>query len=146
MKKVLIYTFSTLFLIIVICLVLFKKDYQVVYAEFNEKIVQGYAPDGYIKFDNKSYLTTNRWIYKWNFLTKRIVPHGESILVYKFDFFDNHYSKIEDGFRFLFLKEEKDHIEYNGQSYKVNHKKGDSLFSKINKNEIIIFINSENLD
>lgn len=146
MKKVLIYTFSTIIFIIVVRLIFLKKDYQVVYAEFNDRNLQAYAPDGYIKFDNKSYLTTNRWIYKWNFLSKLIVPHGESILVYKFDFFDNHYSKVEDGFKFLFLKDEKDHIEYNGQSYKVNHRSGDSSFSKINKNEIIIFINSENLD
>lgn len=146
MKKIVIYISSIILFLIVLGFIFLKKDYQVIYTEFNHKNLQAYAPDCYIKFKNKSYVTTNRWIYKWNFLSKRIVPHGESILVEKLKFFDNPYSKNEEGFKFLHLKETKDSIEYNGKFYKIVYKNGDSLFSKINENEILIFINSENLD
>jgi hypothetical protein len=146
MKKILVYISSIILFLIVLGFIFLKKDYQVIYAEFNHKNLQTYAPDCYIKFKNKSYLTTNRWIYKCNFLSKRIVPNGESILVEKFDFFDHRYSKNEEGFKFLHLKETKDFIKYNGKFYKIDYKNGDSLFSKINGNEILVFINSENLD
>ncbi|WP_028121604.1 hypothetical protein [Epilithonimonas tenax] len=145
MRNILI-SISLIVLIILLAFIFFKKDYQVINAKFNSGNNNFYPPDCYIKFENKNFLTTNRWIYKWNILIKRIVPASESILVYRFNIFENHYSLDEKGFTFLKLLEIKDSVEYNGNAYKIDFRKGDSLFSKINDNEIIIFINSKNLD
>lgn len=80
------------------------------------------------------------------FYPKKITPHSESILIEKFDFFENHYSKEDKKYMFLHLDNKKDSIKYNGRSYTIDHVSVDSSFSKINDNEIIIFINSKNLD
>ena len=146
MMRKLISIFLIVLLIISLVFIVLKKDYQVINAKFNSGNNNFYPPDCYIKFENKNFLTTNRWIYKWNILIKKIVPAGESILVYRFDIFENHYSLGEKGFRFLSLKEKKDSVEYDNKLYKIDRKSGDSIFSKVNDNEIIIFINSKNLD
>ena len=146
MRKILISIPLIVLLIISLVFIFLKKDYQVINAEYNIGSINYYPPDCYIKFENRSFLTTNRWIYKWNILTKRIVPAGESILVNRFSIFEHHYSFDEKGFRFLQLFEKNNSVEYNGNLYKIDRKSGDSIFSKINDNEIIIFINSKNLD
>ena len=146
MKKRVISIFLFILLLIPLVFIFLKKDYQVINAKSTNGNINYYPPDCYIKFENKNFLTTNRWIYKWNILIKRIVPASESILVYRFNIFENHYSLDEKGFTFLKLLEKTDSVKYNGNSYKIDFRKGDSLFSKINDNEIIIFINSKNLD
>jgi|GEM_PF-2506659 len=146
MKRKLIFISLIILVIISPVFIFLKKDYQVINAEYNIENTNYYPPDCYIKFENKKFLTTNRWIYKWNILIKRIVPAGESILAYRFDFFENYYSLDEKGFRLLQLKKKNDSVEYNNKLYKIDRRSGDSLFSKINENKIIIFINSKNLD
>lgn len=146
MKKRVISIFLFILLIISLVFIFLKKDYQVINAKSTNENINYYPPDCYIKFENKNFLTTNRWIYQWNILIKRIVPASESILVYRFNIFENHYFLDEKGFRFLKLLEKRDFVEYNGNSYKIDRRNGDSIFSKINDNEIIIFINSKNLD
>jgi len=146
MKKTLISIFLVVLLLILLGYIFLEKHYQVIKAEYNIGNINVYPPDCYIKFENKKFITTNRLIYRWNILNKRIVSAGESILVYKFDIFENHYSVDEKGFRFLQLKKKNDSVEYNNKLYKIDSRNGDSLFSKINDNEIIIFISSKNLD
>lgn len=146
MRKILIPISLIIVLLFLLSLIFLKKDYQVINAKSTNGTINYYPSDCYIKFENKNFLTTNRWIYKWNILIKRIVPASESILVYSFNIFENHYSLDEKGFRFLKLLEKRDFVEYNGNSYKIDRRNGDSLLSKINDNEIIIFINSKNLD
>lgn len=146
MKKRVISIFLFILLIISLVFIFLKKDYQVINAKSTNGNINYYPPDCYIKFENKNFLTTNRWIYQWNILIKRIVPASESILVYRFNIFENHYFLDEKGFRFLKLLEKRDFVEYNGNSYKIDRRNGDSIFSKINDNEIIIFRNSKNLD
>lgn len=146
MRKILIPISLIISLLFLFSLIFLKKDYQVINAKSTNGNINYYPPDCYIKFENKNFLTTNRWIYKWNILIKRIVPASESILVYSFNIFENHYFLDEKGFRFLKLLEKRDFVEYNGNSYKIDRRNGDSIFSKINDNEIIIFINSKNLD
>jgi hypothetical protein len=146
MKKGLIFLLFSILIIFLLSLIILKKDYQIITAEIDKKTNHFYPKDCFVKFENKNYLTTNRWIYRWQILSKKITPHSESILVEKFDFFENHYSKEDKKYMFLHLDNKKDSIIYNGRSYTIDHVSGDSSFSKINDNEIIIFINSKNLD
>ena len=67
MRNILI-SISLIVLIILLAFIFFKKDYQVINAKFNSGNNNFYPPDCYIKFENKNFLTTNRWIYKWNIL------------------------------------------------------------------------------
>lgn len=125
---------------------LLKKDYQIIRAVHDKNTFAFYPADCFIRFKNKNYLTTTRWIYCFNILSKKITPQSESILVEKFDFLDHHYANKDKEFAFLFVKEKDSLIKYQGKSYAIDYKNGDSLFSEINNNEIIIFIHSKNTD
>jgi hypothetical protein len=146
MKNALIFLTSLISILFLLSFLVLKKDYQVITARFDKNSPNIYPKDCFIRFENKNFLTTNRWVYQWNILSKRITPHSESILVEKFDLFEHSYSTEEKKFAFLYLKEEDNAIKYQGKLYKIDYKSGDSIFSKINDDEIIIFINSKNLD
>jgi len=146
MKKVIFFSFSLISILALLGFVVLKKDYQVVIARFEKDHFNIYPKDCFVRFENKNYLVINRWIYQWNILSKRITPHNESIFVEKFNFFYHPYSNEEKEFAFLHLKEKDKSIKYNGKLYLINHISGDSIFAKFNTDEIIIFINSKNLD
>lgn len=138
MEKALFFLVFLISISVLLSVAILKKDYQVIIARFEK--------DCFVRFENKNYLAVNRWIYHWNILSKRITPHNESIVVEKFNFFDHPYSTEEKEFAFLHLKEKDKSIKYNGKLYSIDHANGDSIFSKSNTDEIIIFINSKNSD
>ena len=85
-------------------------------------------------------------MYKYQVLVKKIVPTVESILVKDFDS-ENHYMKEDKGFRILNLRDiDSDKIKYNSKIYIVESRIGDSIFCRIDKDKIIVFIEKENLD
>lgn len=146
MKKALFFLVFLISISVLLSVAVLKKDYQVIIARFEKDSFKIYPKDCFVRFENKNYLAVNRWIYHWNILSKRITPHNESIVVEKFNFFDHPYSTEEKEFAFLHLKEKDKSIKYNGKLYSIDHANGDSIFSKSNTDEIIIFINSKNSD
>lgn len=121
-----------------------KKNYQVITADLDEK---GFFPkDCYVFYKGKKYLFDNKLVYKYQVLVKKIIPTVESIMVKNFDS-ENHYLKEDKGFGILNLRDiNSDKIQYNSKTYTIESKIGDSIFCRIDKSKIIVFIEKENLD
>ena len=121
-----------------------KKDYQVITADLDKK---GFFPkDCYVFYKGRKYLFDSKLVYKYQVLVKKIVPTVESILVKNFDS-ENHYMKEDKGFRILNLRDiDSDKIKYNSKIYTVERRIGDSIFCRIDKDKIIVFIGKDNLD
>ncbi len=121
-----------------------KKDYQVITAEFDAYSL--YPKNCYVFYKGKKYLFDSKLVYRNQVLIKKIVPTVESILVISFDS-ENHYLKEDKGFKILDLKViNSDRIKYNSKIYTVERKIGDSIFCRIDKDKIIVFVEKENLD
>ena len=121
-----------------------KKDYQVITAEYDDYIL--YPKDCYVFYKGQKYLFDSKLVYKYQVLVKKIIPTVESILVKNFDS-ENHYMQEDKEFRILDLKViNSDRIKYNSKIYTVESKIGDSIFCRIDKDKIIVFVEKENLD
>ena len=121
-----------------------KKDYQVITAEYDEYNL--YPKDCYVFYKGRKYLFDSKLVYKYQVLVKKIVPAVKGILVKNFDS-ENHYMKEDKGFRILNLRDiDSDKIKYNSKIYTVERRIGDSIFCRIDKDKIIVFIEKENLD
>lgn len=71
MKKGLIFLLFSILIIFLLSLIILKKDYQIITAEIDKKTNNFYPKDCFVKFENKNYITTNRWIYRWQILSKK---------------------------------------------------------------------------
>lgn len=120
-----------------------KKDYQVITADLDKK---GFFPkDCYVFYKGNYFRIDKKLIYKNQVLKKDISSGSESIIVKKIDLLD--LMKEDKEFRILDLKViNSDKIKYNSKIYTVESKIGDSIFCRIDKDKIIVFVEKENLD
>ena len=121
-----------------------KKDYQVITADLDKK---GFFPkDCYIFYQQFHYKIDRKLVYKNQLLAKDISSGSESIIVRNIDFIDL-MKKDMKGYKFLDLKNiDSNKIKYNSKIYTVERRIGDSIFCRIDKDKIIVFIEKENLD
>ncbi|MFT3918628.1 hypothetical protein [Cloacibacterium sp.] len=121
-----------------------KKNYQVITADLDEK---GFFPkDCYVFYQEFHYRIDRKLVYKNQLLAKDISSGSESIIVRNIDFYDL-MKKNMKGYKFLDLKNiDSNKIKYNSKIYTVESKIGDSIFCRIDKDKIIVFIEKENLD
>lgn len=100
----------------------------------------GYPESNYFQFQNKTYLVREIYKYDKNILNEYWFVSSEGFAVEKLGLFENEYSNEQKPYKYLNLETGKDNINFNGIKYKIEEQKADTIISKIDTNELIIFI------
>ncbi|UHO38900.1 hypothetical protein H5J24_01570 [Chryseobacterium capnotolerans] len=137
--------FKTLFLLIIIfagILISTKLKLTVESAEFNANYENMYPPNCFIKFENKKYLITQKYKYKYKILSEYWFVASEGFAVQKFQFpFEMNYSNDQKGDIILKYFENEEFIKFNSRKYNITEKRNDTIISKTADGKLIIFIN-----
>ncbi|MEN2414827.1 hypothetical protein [Flavobacterium mesophilum] len=102
-----------------------------------------YPPDCYLIFQNKKHLIKEIYKYKRGILNEYWFLGSEGFAVEKLGMNGNKYSKEQECFKFLNLEKAKDYLAFNSVKYKIDYIKGDTSISKIDTNDIVIFIDEK---
>lgn len=120
----------------------FSKPKQILIAEYSPNYLSIYPKTNFVKFENKDFLIKEIYKYRLNLLTEIQFSGSEGFATQKVDISDLIKTKEKIDFpKFLKFKK-KDHvIIYNSETYPITEQRQDSIFSKINDNKMIFFIN-----
>ncbi|MBF4492700.1 hypothetical protein IR010_09120 [Flavobacterium sp. MR2016-29] len=117
----------------------------IVRAEFNKDHNNLYPPNCYVFFQNKKYLIREVYKYENGILNEYWFLGSEGFAVEKLGINGNSYSKEQKEYEFLNLEKAKDYVVFNSEKYKIDYINEDTIISKIDLNNIIVFINKNNL-
>ena len=132
----------SLLVILLIGLFSFSKPKQIIIAEYNPNYLQIYPKTNFVKFENKDFLIKEVYTYQLNLLTEIQFSGSEGFATQKVDLFDLIKTKEKADFpKFLKFKKKDHEIIYNSETYPITEQRQDSIFSKINNNKMILFIN-----
>lgn len=112
-------------------------------AEFNENYDSLYPSDCYVVFQNKKYLMREIYKYENGILNEYWFLGSEGFAVEKLGIYRNEYSKEQKDYKFLNFEKEKEYVVFNSVKYKIDYMKGDTIISKIDLNDIIVFVNKK---
>jgi hypothetical protein len=128
-------------ILIIIILTFFRKDFVIIKAEVCKSDISSYSPNCYFYHDSKKLLIREKLVYKYMLLRELHNPSAESMIEYKFDFFENKYFNELKGYRILDYDEKQNIVVYNSQNYFIQSRIGDSIFVEAkDKNGYLIFI------
>ena len=120
----------------------FSKPKQILIAEYNPNYLTIYPKTNFVKFENKDFLIKEIYKYRLNLLMEIQFSGSEGFAIQKVDISDLIKTKEKTGFpKFLKFKKKDHEIIYNSETYPITEQRQDSIFSKINENKMILFIN-----
>ena len=120
----------------------FSKPKQILIAEYNPNYLTIYPKTNFVKFENKDFLIKEIYKYRLNLLMEIQFSGSEGFATQKVDISDLIKTKEKTGFpKFLKFKKKDHEIIYNSETYPITEQRQDSIFSKINENKMILFIN-----
>lgn len=91
------------------------------------------------KFNGEKFFLDKIYIYKYNTIREYSFAAGESLANVKFDLFDNRYHMVNNH-KVLAFHKNRNEVIFDSKRLNIDYENGDTIISKINENEIILFI------
>ncbi len=118
-----------------------KTEVTIGNAAYHKNYENTYPPDCFIIFENKKYLIKDLYKYKSKILKEYTFAASEGFATQKFTFpFEMNYSNEQKKRVILRYSGKAAFANFDSHQYKISEKRKDTLISKINSNELILFI------
>lgn len=118
-----------------------KTEITVGNAAYHKNYENIYPPDCFISFENKKYLIKEVYRYKNNVLKEYSFAASEGFATQKFTFpFEMNYNNEQKKKAILRYSRKTAFVEFDSHEYKISENRKDTLISKINGTELILFI------
>ncbi len=123
--------------------ILQQSNITVVKAEFDENYEYIYPADCFITFQNRKYLAREVYKYKNGRLIEYWFPAAEGFAIEKFGITKIADNKRQGNLKTVWTNHGTKIVMFDSLEYKIGQQKGDTLISKINSKEVILFIDNK---